>query len=216
MRGLIKRMWRTVAFLPLRIALAIGGETSARDARRQLQPRLDMPLPNAVSEGQLLEVLAHRPFRSILYHRLARRGLAPRLFAEVLSRFYRGEPALEITCGDIGPGLMMMHGFATIITAQHIGADCQISQQVTIGYDDRGAPPVLGDRVRVGAGAIVIGPIEVGDDAVIGAGAVVVRDVPPGKVVGGVPARVLEGARDRFSALGVAGQEVLPAGEAGG
>jgi serine O-acetyltransferase len=46
----------------------------------------------------------------------------------------------------------------------------------------------------------VIGPIEIGDDAVIGAGAVVVRDVPPGKVVGGVPARVIEGAADRYSA----------------
>jgi len=215
-RRLIKRTWRTVAFLPLRLALVLGGETSARDARRQLQPRLDMPLPGTVSEGELLEVLAHRPFRSILYHRLARRGLGTRLVAEVLARVYRGEPALEINCGDIGPGLMMMDGFATIVTAEHIGSDCQIAQQVTIGFDDRGAPPVLGDRVRVGAGAIVIGPIEIGDDAVIGAGAVVVRDVPPGKVVGGVPARVLEGARDRFSALGASAQEVAPAGEGGG
>jgi len=95
---------------------------------------------------------------------------------------------------------MMMHGFATIIVAQRIGADCQVSQQVTIGYDDRGAPPILGDRVRIGANAVVIGPVTVGDDAVVGAGAVVVRDVPPGAVVGGVPAKVLPNATDRFSA----------------
>jgi len=86
-------------------------------------------------------------------------------------------------------------------TARRIGVDCQIAQQVTVGYDDRGGSPALGDRVRVGAGAIILGPIEIGDDAVIGAGAVVIRDVPAGKVVGGVPAQVIEGAADRFSAL---------------
>ncbi len=168
---------------------------------RQLQPRLDLDLPASVTSAERLSVLAHRPFRSILYYRLSKRGGLARLLAEVLSRVYRGEPALYISCPDIGPGLMMMHGFATIITAQRLGADCQVAQQVTIGYDDRGAPPILGARVRVGAGAIVLGPIEVGDDAVIGAGAVVVRDVPPGSVVGGVPARVIEGAADRYSAL---------------
>ena len=117
---------------------------------------------------------------------------------------YKGEPAMYIACPDVGPGLMAMHGFATIITARKIGTDCQVSQQVTIGYDDRGSPPVLGDRVRVGANAVVIGPITVGDDAVVGAGAVVVRDVPAGAVVGGVPARVLVGAKDRFSATNLA------------
>ncbi len=202
MLGRLKRLWRTFAFLPLRLALGLGGEATQRDIRRQLQPRLDLPLPESVSAAELLEVLAHRPFRSILYQRLRLGGNAGRVIAAVLAAVYRGEPALFITCAEIGPGLMMMHGFATIVTAQRIGADCQVAQQVTIGYDDRGGAPVLGDRVRVGAGATVIGPIEVGDDAVIGAGAVVVRDVPPGKVVGGVPARVLEGAADRFSALG--------------
>jgi serine O-acetyltransferase len=191
---------RFVLYSPLRLVLPLGGEATDRDIRRQLQPRLDLPLPVSYTRGQLVGVLAHRPFRSILYTRLRGSGLTHKLLARALAVFYRGEPALFISCGEIGPGLMLMHGFATIITAQRIGADCQVSQQVTIGYDDRGAPPVLGDRVRVGANAVVLGPITVGDDAVVGAGAVVVRDVPAGVVVGGVPAEVLEGAADRFSA----------------
>jgi serine O-acetyltransferase len=50
-----------------------------------------------------------------------------------LAATYRGEPAMTIACDDIGPGLMLMHGFATIITARRIGVDCQVSQQVTVG-----------------------------------------------------------------------------------
>ncbi len=207
MAAAVKRLVLTLAYLPLRVALPLGGEATARDVRRQVQPRLDLPLVASASSRELVAVLAHRPFRSILYARLGLLGGGPRLLAKALSRVYPGEPALFIHCPEIGPGLVMMHGFATIVTARRIGTDCQIAQQVTIGYDDRDGKPVLGDRVRVGAGAIVLGPIEVGDDAVIGAGAVVVRDVPAGRVVGGVPARVLEGARDRFSALSREGEQ---------
>jgi serine O-acetyltransferase len=198
---LLLLLGRSIAYLPLRLALPLGGAATGRDIRRQLQPRLDLPLPESYTSAELVTVLAHRPFRSILYARLRASGVPCRLFAGALALFYKGEPALFITCEDIGPGLMLMHGFATIITAERIGADCQIAQQVTIGYDDRGSPPVLGDRVRVGANAVVLGPITLGDDAVVGAGAVVVHDVPPGAVVGGVPAKVLEGAADRFSAV---------------
>jgi serine acetyltransferase len=53
------------------------------------------------------------------------------------------------------------------------------------------AAPVLGDRVDVGAGAIVLGALTVGDDAVIGAGSVVVHDVAAGTTVVGNPARVV-------------------------
>ncbi|MHB1537087.1 MAG: DapH/DapD/GlmU-related protein [Solirubrobacteraceae bacterium] len=191
---------RFLLYLPLALASRLGGAATQRDILRVLQPRLDLPLADSYTWRELTSVLAHRPFRSVLYARLVEKGVLAHRVGDLLSIFYKGEPAMFISCVDIGPGLMFMHGFATIVVAQKIGTDCQISQQVTIGYDDRGAPPILGDRVRVGANAVIIGPVSVGDDAVVGAGAVVVRDVPPAAVVGGVPAKVLEGAADRFSA----------------
>lgn len=176
-------------------------EALQRDALRLAQPRLDRDLPEALERGAMRDALARREFRSVLYMRLDALGGAWVLLAAVLRRIWPGQVALEFNCEDVGPGLYISHGFATIVVAERIGRDCLISQQVTIGYSDRGGPPTLGDRVRIGAGAMVLGPIHVDDDAVVGAGAVVVSDVEAGAVVGGVPARVLPGAEDRYSAL---------------
>jgi maltose O-acetyltransferase len=52
-------------------------------------------------------------------------------------------------------------------------------------------PVSIGANVWIGAGAIVCPGVTVGDDTIIGAGAVVTRDVPPGVVAAGVPARVV-------------------------
>jgi serine acetyltransferase len=50
---------------------------------------------------------------------------------------------------------------------------------------------VIGNRVYVGPGSAIIGPLTVGDDALIGVGAVVIRSVPPRGVVVGNPARII-------------------------
>ena len=68
------------------------------------------------------------------------------------------------------------------------------------------APTHLGDRVFIGAGAVVNMGVTIGDGAVVGAGAVVTRDVPPATVVTGVPARpvarvVVEGTDVRYEPL---------------
>jgi serine acetyltransferase len=95
----------------------------------------------------------------------------------------------------VGPGLAIFHGTGLVVhPSTVIGAGVLLRHGITLGAlgdDDESAGPRLGDRVSVGAGAIVLGPITIGDDAVIGAGAVVVDDVPAGGVVVGNPGRVV-------------------------
>ena len=75
-----------------------------------------------------------------------------------------------------------------------IGDDCLIRQGVTLGNRHADRPleaPILGNRVEVGAGAKVLGAVRIGDGVSIGANAVVLKDVPPGAVAVGVPARII-------------------------
>jgi serine O-acetyltransferase len=136
----------------------------------------------------LLELLAQPEFRSLYYLRLRAGGTVGRVAAKLLALVYRPQPTLYITTADIGPGFYIQHGFATIIAAKRIGANCWVNQQVTIGFDETFACPVLEDGVTVHAGAKVIGGITLGAGSTVGANAVVVRDVPPGATAVGVPA----------------------------
>ena len=98
---------------------------------------------------------------------------------------------LYILTPQIGPRLYIQHGFATIISAKSIGSDCWINQQVTIGYTFAQEAPVIGNGVRISAGAKVVGNIVVGDNVIVAANAVVVKDVPENSIVGGVPAKII-------------------------
>ena len=91
---------------------------------------------------------------------------------------------------DIEGGLSFQHGFSTVVAAKHIGKNCRIFQQVTIGFNGA-EQPILEDRVEVSAGAIVIGKVCLHSDCVVGAGSVVVKDVPENTVVVGVPAKII-------------------------
>lgn len=96
---------------------------------------------------------------------------------------------------NIGPGLCVYHGYATVIHAHRIGSQCSVYQNVTIGNNPKPGhtvtAPTIGDHVSICAGAIVVGDIRIGDNVTIGAGAVVVKDVPDNAVVVGNPARIV-------------------------
>jgi len=76
----------------------------------------------------------------------------------------------------------------------HIGDDCTIYHSVTLGgtsWKKGKRHPTLGNNVVVGAGAKVLGPIEIGDNSRIGSNAVVMKDVPASMTVVGVPGRIV-------------------------
>lgn len=85
-----------------------------------------------------------------------------------------------------------------MIACKHIGKNCWINQQVTIGYSDATNCPYIGNDVQIKAGAKVIGNVNVGDDVIIGANAVVVKDVPSHSIVVGIPARIIK-VRDNIT-----------------
>lgn len=101
---------------------------------------------------------------------------------------------IPLTCRIEG-GLLLPHPNGIVIHPDAvIGPNCLLFQQVTLA-GGRGGAPRLEGHVDIGAGAKIIGGVTIGAHAVVGANAVVTRDVPPGCLAVGVPARIV-GAQD--------------------
>lgn len=155
--------------------------------------------PAARSDAEVAAVYAglHAVWAYRLAHSLWTRSPALKPLARGISQLARFTTGIEIHPGaTIGPRLFIDHGMGVVIgeTAE-VGADVMLYHGVTLGgrTSSRGKRhPTLGDRVMVGAGAKILGPVTIGDDAQVGANAVVVHDVPAGAVAVGVPARVRE------------------------
>jgi serine O-acetyltransferase len=96
---------------------------------------------------------------------------------------------------EIGAGTELGYGGIGIVIHKDakLGRDVLVSPGVVIGGRS-GLPgaPDIADRVKIGAGAKVLGPIKIGEGAFIGANAVVIHDVAAGDVVVGIPARPIE------------------------
>jgi serine O-acetyltransferase len=129
-----------------------------------------------------------------LAHPLWRAGL--RWLARWMAHWGRWATGIEIHPGaTIGRRVFIDHGMGIVIgeTAE-IGDDCTLYHGVTLGgtsWKKGKRHPTLGRGVVIGAGAKVLGPIEIGDGAKIGSNAVVVRDVPADATAVGIPARIV-------------------------
>lgn len=130
----------------------------------------------------------HKEFRNLVIYRNRNHSIIRRLIAFI----YPPMQTLYLDALEIGGGLYIQHGFATMIAAKSIGENCWINQQVTVGYNGQGEPPVIGDWVMITCGAKVLGDIHIGNHVTVGANAVVIRDVPDNCVVGGVPAKIIK------------------------
>lgn len=142
-------------------------------------------LPKKGLRGFLYLLNMFPEYRSLFYHRTR---------SEWLNIFAKGQTSLYFhTPSDkIGKGLVIWHGYSTVINAVSIGEDCEIWHLVTIGKQ-RTEPgvldkPIIGNNVKVCTGSICIGAIRLCDRCTVAAGSIVVRDVYEGRMVRCLPA----------------------------
>ncbi len=146
----------------------------------------------------LTPLLYFKGFQALVCYRIshylwqaARRDLALYLQSLIAETFSVDiHPAAQISCG-----ILLDHatGFVAGETAV-IEHDVSILHEVTLGGTgkERGdRHPKVRSGVLLGAGAKILGNVEIGTGAKVGAGSVVLKDVPPHVSVAGVPARIV-------------------------
>ncbi len=124
--------------------------------------------------------------------------------ARWISQIVRWLTGIEIHPGAvIGRRFFIDHGMGVVIgETSEIGNDVTLYHDVTLGgvsLEKGKRHPTLGDKVVVGAGAKILGAIEIGEGSRVGANAVVVKTVPPDSVVVGIPGQVVKRSHKRLS-----------------
>lgn len=172
-----------------------------RQARAAVREDLDAAMRRDPAAESRADVAFNSPGLHAIWsyrlsHRLWEKGPQWRPAARLLSTLTRAATGVEIHPGArIGRRFFIDHGMGVVIGATAVvGDDVMLYHGVTLGGRSlqRGVKrhPTVGDRVTVGAGARVLGDIEIGDDVQIGANSVVTKPVPAGSVATGIPARV--------------------------
>ncbi len=165
------------------------------DAAMARDPAAGSRLELALTSPGLHAVWAHRGAHALWAHR---RGRLP---ARVLAQVTRFATGVEIHPGaTLGRRFFIDHGMGVVIgeTAE-VGDDVMLYHGVTLGGRSLARVkrhPTVGNRVTVGAGARILGPVLIGDDVQVGANSVVVKDIPDGGVATGIPAVVRFPKRD--------------------
>ena len=146
-----------------------------------------------------LEVLLlYQGVHALIWHRIAHWFWTHnmRFLGRLISQIARFFTLIEIHPGAVlGHGILIDHGCGIVIgETTVVGDNCTIYQGVTlggVGTKKGKRHPTIGNNVLIGAGAKILGNIEVGRGAKIGAGSVVLQPVPPHTTAAGVPARIV-------------------------
>jgi serine O-acetyltransferase len=187
------------------VSVASNAEVIAAKLREEpsLAPLIRLDLLAIVNrdpsaDGLSTPFLYHKGFHALQVHRVAhrlwlqdRRGVARFLQARCNEVF-----AIDIhPAARIGAGIFIDHGTGVVIGETCVvGDNVSILQGVTLGGTGKVSGdrhPKVGSGVLIGAGAKILGNVQIGEGAKVGAGSVVLKDVPPHTTVVGVPAKIV-------------------------
>jgi serine O-acetyltransferase len=173
-------------------ALDSAPDSAGRELRKLREDFRGVSLFRIIAQPGDWAVVNHRIAAALVRSRPLR--LLYWLYAP-LWRFITLVTGIEISPrATIGGGLRIVHWGQIFISAgSTIGARCMLLNGVTVGtaaFDDS-TGPTLGDDVRIGTGARVLGQITLGDGCVVGANAVVRQSFPAGQTLVGAPARAV-------------------------
>ena len=176
---------------------------------KKLKEDLSIVFERDPAARSYLEILTTYPgVHAILFHRIAHRIWKIKLFwlGRLISHISRLLTGIEIHPGAIiGSRFFIDHGMGVVIGETSIvGDDCTIYHGVTLGgtsWKQGKRHPTLENKVVVGAGAKILGPITIGSGAKIGSNAVVVKDVPKNVVAVGIPARIVQDTENKANAF---------------
>ena len=191
---------------------------------KNLRDEIDATRARDPAARSSLEVVFCYPgFQVLLFHRMGHWLWTHRCYflGRLVSHVGRVLTAIDIHPGaKIGKRLFIDHGAGVVIgETTEIGDDCTIYQGVTLGgtrpsKDQTGHKrhPTIGNNVIISSNAQVLGPIKVGDGATLGAATIVLREVPPGAVMVGNPARQLTRrapgeTKPAFNPYGISGED---------
>ena len=176
---------------------------------KKLKEDLSIVFERDPAARSYLEILTTYPgVHAILFHRIAHRIWKIKLFwlGRVISHISRFLTGIEIHPGAIiGSRFFIDHGMGVVIgETSVIGDDCTIYHGVTLGgtsWKQGKRHPTLENKVVVGAGAKILGPITICSGAKIGSNAVVVKDIPKNVVAVGIPARIVQDTENKANAF---------------
>ena len=166
----------------------------------RIKEEIDCVFDRDPAAQTVFEVITAYPgFHALIIHRIAsvcwRKGF--RWLGRFISHLGRWLTGIEIHPGaEIGRRFFIDHGMGVVIgETAIIGDDCTLYHGVTLGgtsWNKGKRHPTLHNNVVVGAGAKVLGPIEIGEGARIGSNSVVVKAVPEGATVVGIPGHIID------------------------